>query len=76
MVQLAEFRNRELVAVLKELLLLAESNHALGLAFVVKLGPGIHHAGVTGDYLRFPEEAMAATFRLERQLMSGHEPHR
>lgn len=59
---------------LKELLQLAESNSVQGLAFVVKLGQGDHRAGMAGDYRRSPEEAMAATFRLERHLMQGQAP--
>lgn len=73
-VQMSAYRNRELVAVLRELLAMAEADQAHGLAFVVKLGERSHHAGTAGDYTRYPEQAMAATFRLERHLMQGRAP--
>jgi hypothetical protein len=48
--------------------MLAEDGIATGLAFVVKVGPREHRAATVGDYKRRPEEAMSATFRLERML--------
>lgn len=60
--------------VIKGLLELAEDGAAQGLSFVVKLGNGDHRAGVAGDYRRRPEEALSATFRMERHLMKGHPP--
>lgn len=74
LVNLKEYRNRELVAVLKGLLELAEDGTAQGLSFVVKLGKSEHRAGVAGDYRRRPEEALSATFRMERHLMRGQPP--
>jgi hypothetical protein len=74
LVSLTEYKNRELVAVLRELLELAEGGAAHGLAFVVKLGRGDHRAGMAGDYKRRPEEALSATFLLERHLMKGQTP--
>lgn len=75
LVRMAEYKNRELVSVLKELLSLAEGGSAHGLAFVVKLRKGVHRAGAAGDYRRFPEEALSATFRMERYLMKGQAPY-
>lgn len=72
-VRMGEFRNRELVATLKEMLELAEAGKILGHAFVVKLGPGDHRGGVSGDYKRSPAEALTATVLMERQL-SGFMP--
>lgn len=66
--RLDEYRSRELVAVLRELTMLAEDGIATGLAFVVKVGQRDHRAGAVGDYKRRPEEALSATFRLERLL--------
>lgn len=57
-----------MVAALKDLITLAEAGGVLGLAFVAKFGPDDHRAGIVGDYRRSPEEAMSATFRLERAL--------
>lgn len=69
LVNLVEYKNRELVAVLKGLTQLAESGQATGLAFVVKLGRGVHRPGLAGDYRRSPEEALAAAVRLKEQLL-------
>lgn len=68
-VQLAQYKNRELVAVLKEMLILAEGGHATALAFVVKVGPRRHWAGLTGDYEIRPEEALPALLRLKERLL-------
>lgn len=68
-VRLAEYKNRELVAVIKGLLKLAEDGTAQGLSFVVKLGKTDHRPGLAGDYQRRPEEALAATVRMERHLL-------
>ncbi len=70
-INLAEYRkrNRDTVAVVKELLQLAESGQATGIAFVVKLGRNGHHAGIEGDYRRNPEEALPAASRLKAQIL-------
>lgn len=67
-VRLAEYRNRELVEVIRGLLQMAEDGDAQGLAFVVKMGRGDHRPGIAGDYKRFPDEALPATLRMERYL--------
>lgn len=73
LVSLAEFKNRELVAVLKELTQLAERGQAHGLAFVVKVGRrGGHRLGLAGDYRRRPDEALSAAVRLKEMLL--HDP--
>jgi hypothetical protein len=68
LVRLSEYRNRELVAVLKELLNLAEDGHASGMAFVVKIGK-THRGGLAGDYRRNPDEGLSAAARLKHQLL-------
>jgi hypothetical protein len=73
-VRLAQYRNRKVAAVLRELLDLAEAGHLHGIAFVGKFGRNDHRAGVAGDYKDRPDEAMSATFRLERHLMKGQPP--
>jgi hypothetical protein len=72
-VRLAEFKNRELVAVCRELLRLAEKGEAHGLAFVVKLGRRCHRPGLAGDYSRNPEEALSAALRIKDSLLT-HNP--
>jgi hypothetical protein len=73
-VNLGKYRNRDLLAVLDALRDLANEGTATGLAFVVKLGQGDHRAGMAGDYRRKPDEALSATFRLERLLMQEQAP--
>jgi hypothetical protein len=73
-VHLGKYRNRDLVAVVRALLDLAEEGTATGLAFVVKLGQADHRGGMAGDYRRHPDEALSATFRLERLLMQEQAP--
>lgn len=69
-VSLVGYKNRELIAVLKDMLQLAESGQATGLAFVLKAGRKRHWSGLTGDYARNPEEALSAALRLKERLMS------
>lgn len=73
-VNLSEFKNREVVAVCRELLRMAEEGEATALAFVVKTGPRTHQAGMIGDYVRSPAEAMSAVFKMERHLSQDREP--
>lgn len=68
-VRMQEFRNRELVGVLRELLQLAERGTVSGLAFVVKIGRKGHRSGLTGDYSRNPDEALSAAVRLKERLL-------
>lgn len=72
-VRLVVFRNRELVAVCKDLLALAESGEAQGLAFVVKLKGRTHRAGLAGDYGRSPAEALSAATRLQQKLLQDQD---
>lgn len=53
-------QNAETIEIARALLALAEQGEARGLLFSVKLGPGNHQTGMTGDYWRDPCEAMAA----------------
>jgi hypothetical protein len=68
LVNLAEFRAREVAAVLRDLAQLAETGQAHGLAFVVKVGRG-HRLGLAGDYRRHPDQALAAAARLKEMLL-------
>lgn len=68
-VSLAEFRNRELVAVCRDLLDLFERGDGQGLAFVVKIGRKTHRPGLAGDYTSDPDEALVAAGLLWRRLL-------
>lgn len=72
-VSLAEYRNRELVEVLKGLLALAEDGSAQALGFVVKIGRS-HRAALVGDYRRQPGEALRGVLRLKERLLQEEEP--
>lgn len=65
---MAAYRSREVVEVLKELLKEAEAGRIRGLAWVVKIGPGDNRADLVGEYRKYPEKALKATFALERLL--------
>lgn len=68
-VSLQRHRNRRVVAVVKELLALADDGDLHSLAFVAKLGRKDHRAGVVGDYEDHPTEAVYAAARLKHQLL-------
>lgn len=72
-VHLVKHKNRALVDGLRELLELAESGNITGLVFVVKFGQKDHRAGTLGDYRSHPDEALSATFQLERKLIKKSE---
>lgn len=65
---LANYRNRELVGDLKDMLRMAESGEISAVAVVVKFGPHDHRAGMLGTYKKNPSEALQATFILESKL--------
>ena len=69
-INLQRFRNKGLVAALKELTALAENGQLRGLAFVAKFGPHDHRAGSSGDYKSHPEEALMATLKMEAKLIN------
>lgn len=68
LVDLTRYRSQEVVDVLEELLSMARTGELSGLAYVIKTAPSTHSAGAAGDYRRFPEQALKATFALERRL--------
>ncbi len=68
-VNLQRYRNKGLVAALRELINLAEKGEVQGLAFVAKFGPHDHRAGSSGDYKRHPEEALAAALKMKQSLL-------
>lgn len=67
-VHLRQRRNREMVKLLEGLLEDAKTGCVQGVAFVIKLGPDKHEAGIAGDYEKYPEQAMQGVFAIERHL--------
>ena len=67
-VQLRQRRNREVIKLLEGLLNDARTGSIFGVAFVIKLGPDKHEAGMAGDYEKHPEQAMQGVFAIERHL--------
>lgn len=53
----------------REMLELAESGTLQGLAFVAKLGPRDHRAGIVGAYTERPEEAVYAAAKMKKELL-------
>lgn len=68
LINLEQYRKKDVVEALKGLLQAAEDGQIHGLAFVIKVGPGDHRAGTAGIYKRQPEKALQATFALEQHL--------
>lgn len=60
----------------RELLILAEEGDLQGLTFIAKIGARDHRAGIVGDYLRHPAEALLATLRLKKRLLDEDEESR
>lgn len=61
---IAEWRNRETVAVIRELLAKAEAGEVLGLAFAVNNGEMSHGIGLTGVYREDPIQTLAIAARI------------
>lgn len=76
LVNLSAYRNRKVVAVVRELLELAEKGEAVGIAFVVKLKRSGHHAGIEGDYRTDPDQALPAAVRLKQAIMDNQAEER
>lgn len=72
-ISLQRRRNARVVAVARELLMLAEEGELQGLTFIAKLGARDHRAGVVGDYQRWPAEALLATLRMKKRLLDEDE---
>jgi hypothetical protein len=68
LINLEQYRKKEVVDALKALLKAAEAGDIEGIVYVAKVGKGDHRAGTIGYYRRFPETALQATFELERSL--------
>jgi hypothetical protein len=68
LINLEQYRAKEVVEALSALLAAAEAGEIQGLAYIVKVGSDDHRAGTAGTYRRQPEQALRATFALERHL--------
>lgn len=68
LINLEQYRKKEVVDALKALLAAAEEGEIQGLAYIVRVGAEDHRAGTAGIYRRNPEKALQATFALERHL--------
>ena len=70
LINLEQYRQKEVVEALRALLKAAEAGDVQGIAYVVQVAPGDNRAGTAGVYRRHPEKALQATFALERHLCS------
>lgn len=68
LINLDQHRRKEVVATLESLLAAAKAGELVGLVYVAQLPQDEHCAGTSGTYRRFPEQALRATFALERAL--------
>lgn len=66
--KIAEFRSKETVAVLEELLADARLGKITGFAFACKYGEKNHGIGLTGDYRKDPIEVLAVHGRIQHVL--------
>lgn len=63
-----EYRNKETVAVLEQLLEQARKGEISGFAFACKLGGKDHGIGITGDYRADPIATLAIAGRISHVL--------
>lgn len=75
LVDLEQYRNRDVVDKARRLLALAESGRVRGFVFAAKLEDGDYGAGLAGDYKRHPEQALPALLQL-KELLAGTGPER
>lgn len=66
--KITEYRTRDTVKALEELLEMAKAGKLTGLVFACKYGPWDHGIGVVGDYYKDPIPALAIAGRLFRAL--------
>lgn len=69
--KLVEYRNRDTIAALTELLRLAREGRIRGLVFTAWSGRRAHAIGITGDYWHDPAQALAAANRMA-YLLNQH----
>jgi len=66
--KIADFKSKETVEMLRDLLEKAENGEILGLVFCVRLGIRRHAMGVSGHYKDDPVMAVAVTARMGHRL--------
>lgn len=66
--RIEEYKSRETIKLLEELLERARLGEILGLVFCVRLGVKAHAMGVSGHYLEDPVMAIAVTARMNHRL--------
>lgn len=71
-----EFRNKETIGVLEELLELAKAGQITGFVFACKYNSKRHGIGLTGDYRKDPIEALAISARIIHVLNTLHDNRR
>lgn len=67
-VQIGDFRGKETVAVLRELLVKASRGEVAALGFNVEFKDGTQKTGFTGRYRADPAEALRVANRMSQQL--------
>jgi len=63
-----EYRSRDTIAALRDLLNRAERGQIRGLAFAIKVGARRHRLGFTGHYYEDPIETLGCVTRMEYKL--------
>jgi len=66
--QILEYKTRDTVSALTELLHRAQHGRLHGLVFICKTGPRRHRVGITGEYAADPAQALGAAVRLSYRL--------
>lgn len=81
-IRITEYRNRDTINVLEDLLARAKRGEVLGLCYAFKRNAGHHGIGLTGEYIDDPTDVLAVASRIdfevnmlirERRSISGQE---
>lgn len=62
--RIIEYRNRDTIAALEDLLARARGGHLRGVAFTIKTSANQHRLGLTGAYWDNPHEVLMCAVRL------------
>lgn len=63
-VRIVEYKNRDTIAVCREIIAKAERGEVTGMLFALRLGDFDHGIGATGSYLKDPISGLAVAGRL------------
>jgi hypothetical protein len=66
--EILEYKNRNTVEALTDMLHRAHQGRMRGLVFIYKSGPKRHRVGITGEYWEDPAQALGAAVRLSYRL--------